>query len=70
MVLRNIVKIDETKCNGCGLCQKACPYGMIIFEEEQKKASKCDLCGGKPQCVRVCPTNALGVAYFEDEKLK
>ena len=60
--------IDQGKCNGCGLCQKACPYDMITFDGEQKKAFKCDLCGGNPQCVRVCPMNALGVAYFGDRE--
>jgi Fe-S-cluster-containing hydrogenase component 2 len=59
-----VVIIDSEKCTGCGLCQKACPYGMIILEEEQKKGFKCDLCGGNPQCVKACPMNALGIAYF------
>ena len=59
-----IVVIDKEKCVGCKSCQKACPYGMIIFEEEQKKSVKCDLCGGDPQCVKLCPAHALAIAYF------
>ena len=62
-----LVLIDKEICNGCGLCREACPYGMIIFDENRQKAFKCDLCGGHPQCVKLCPMNALGIASFEKE---
>ena len=65
-----VVGIDYEKCSGCGLCQKACPYGMIIIEEDPRKAFKCDLCGGDPRCVKACPVNVLGIAYFGDKKQK
>ena len=45
-------------------------YGMILFDGDRQKAYKCDLCGGRPQCVKVCPMNALGIAYFEKEVSK
>ncbi len=61
------VILDPEKCTGCAACQKACPYGMIVYDPEQKKAYKCDFCGGNPQCVRMCPMNALGIATFEKE---
>jgi Fe-S-cluster-containing dehydrogenase component len=64
------VLIDEKTCDGCGLCKAACPYGMIIFDDDRQKAYKCDLCGGRPQCVNVCPMNALGIVYFEKEVSK
>ena len=55
--------IVEDKCVGCGLCAKHCPYntdGWIIrFKADERKYIKCDLCGGHPQCVEVCPTKAL-----------
>jgi Fe-S-cluster-containing hydrogenase component 2 len=37
---------------------------MIVFDEEQKKAFKCDFCGGNPQCVKICPMHALGIVSF------
>jgi carbon-monoxide dehydrogenase iron sulfur subunit len=58
------VLIDRKKCVGCKSCQRACPYGMIVFDEEGEKSFKCDLCGGNPQCIKACPTHALGMAYF------
>jgi len=61
------VLIDKDTCDGCGLCQDACPYGMIVLDSEAEKAYKCDLCNGKPQCVKSCPMNALGMAAFGGE---
>jgi len=59
------VFIDGGKCDGCASCREACPYGMIRIDNEQKKAFKCDLCGGHPQCLKLCPMNALGMAFFK-----
>jgi ferredoxin len=33
---RNIIKIDEEKCNGCGECEKRCPYGLPIRDMLQQ----------------------------------
>lgn len=51
------VYVDYDKCTGCRLCEKACPINAVwIFE---KKAYKCDLCGGDPMCVKYCSQGAL-----------
>ncbi len=56
-----IVRIDEAECLGCGLCALACPYGGIHYDAGAKKAFKCDLCDGDPQCVSACPNDVISL---------
>jgi len=51
--------VDAQKCVGCRLCQNACPWGMMSFDEERGTAAKCFLCDGVPKCVTACPAGAL-----------
>ena len=51
------VVVVEQDCNECGLCEPACPYGVIRCWDG--KAHKCELCGGDPECVRFCAPGAL-----------
>ena len=37
----------------------ACPFGAILVDPKTGDVVKCDLCGGDPTCVKVCPTRAL-----------
>ncbi len=58
--------INGTLCIGCQKCIQHCPYDTprIRYDAVKKKAVKCDLCGGDPQCVKMCPTGAL--TYYTD----
>jgi Fe-S-cluster-containing hydrogenase component 2 len=58
----NLLVVDEQKCTGCGACLGACPFGIMAYDPEKKKAMKCDLCGGDPACVRYCPSKVLTLA--------
>ena len=58
--------INQEKCQGCRICQRACPWGMTTFDEELKKATKCHLCNGEPECVKACPSGALQYLPWED----
>ena len=59
------VTIDLALCTGCKNCIDGCPFGLMDFDEETGKASKCDLCverlkqGLEPSCVAFCPGKAL-----------
>ncbi len=58
--------VDVNLCTGCRLCQKACPWAMMTFDEEEKKASKCHLCKGHPKCVKECPAQAIRFVSWMD----
>jgi len=53
--------IDAGLCTGCGACEDACPFGMIVFDGARGLAFKCDLCGGDPTCAAMCPSDAIEV---------
>ncbi|MEW6105446.1 MAG: 4Fe-4S dicluster domain-containing protein [Bacillota bacterium] len=53
------IRVDSGRCDGCGECVAACPYGVIRVEPGMRIAVKCDLCGGEPACVAHCPQGAL-----------
>jgi len=53
----NAVLVSDERCVGCRMCALACPFGAINYWDG--KARKCDLCGGDPECVRVCAPQAL-----------
>jgi len=58
--------VDTSACIGCHLCQRACPWNMINFDEQNQKATKCFLCQGHPKCVEACPAGALRYVPWRD----
>jgi len=54
-----IILINQDKCDGCGWCVEACSFGAITIHPDKKVAIVCDLCEGDPECVKICPVEAL-----------
>jgi len=53
------VKIDESKCTGCGICVQVCPVEAITVERVAKiNAATCTECGS---CVAECPNEAISM---------
>jgi len=68
MVLRNIVKIDEEKCNGCGLCIPSCAEGAIQIIDGKAKLVKDIYCDGLGACLGKCPQDAINIIQREADE--
>lgn len=60
-MLRKIIKIDEEKCNGCGLCANACHEGAIQIVDGKAKLISEEYCDGLGNCLPACPTGAISI---------
>jgi len=65
MAERQIVRIDEELCNGCGLCVTPCAEGAIEMVNGKAKVVKEELCDGAGFCLPVCLTGALTLEVRE-----
>jgi ferredoxin len=65
MAVRQIVKIDEERCTGCGRCVMPCAEGAIQIVNGKAKVVRDELCDGAGFCLAVCPEGALTVEKRE-----
>jgi Pyruvate/2-oxoacid:ferredoxin oxidoreductase delta subunit len=67
MGTRKIVKIDEDRCNGCGLCIPNCAEGAIQVIDGKAKLLSEKFCDGLGACLGHCPQDAITVIEREAE---
>ena len=64
-MIRKIIKINEVKCNGCGICAEACHEGAIGIIDGKARLLREDYCDGLGDCLPACP---MGAITFEERE--
>lgn len=64
---RDIITIDEDKCNGCGECIPGCPEGALQIINGKAKLAEEIFCDGLGACIKNCPRDAIKVEQKEAE---
>ncbi len=60
-ITRKIIRIDEDKCDGCGICADACHEGAIQIINGKAKLVKESYCDGLGDCIGPCPQDAITI---------
>lgn len=66
-MIREIIHIDEEKCNGCGLCIPACPEGALQVIDGKARLVSDLMCDGLGACIGECPEGAITIEKREAE---
>ncbi|MBN2567961.1 MAG: 4Fe-4S binding protein [Deltaproteobacteria bacterium] len=66
--MRKIIKIDEDKCDGCGLCVPACAEGAIHIVDGRARLVAERYCDGLGACLGECPRDALEIVDADVEE--
>ncbi len=67
-MLREIITIDEEKCDGCGLCVPNCPEGALQMIDDKARLVSDLFCDGLGACIGHCPQGAITIEKREAEE--
>ncbi|MFC2145064.1 ATP-binding protein [Actinomycetota bacterium] len=67
MAEREIITIDEEKCNGCGSCVPGCPEGALQIIDDKARLISDLFCDGLGACIGDCPEDAISIIKREAE---
>ncbi|RQW78195.1 MAG: 4Fe-4S dicluster domain-containing protein [Methanothrix sp.] len=67
MARRKIIKIDQSRCNGCGECITACLESAIELKDGKARVISDSFCDGLGACLAVCPEGALTIVERDAE---
>jgi heterodisulfide reductase subunit A2 len=63
-------KVDTDQCVKCLTCVRSCPFGVPAFNTDEKVIEISEaLCHGCGVCTAVCPRQAIGLSFYEDDQL-
>lgn len=65
---RNIIVVDEEKCNGCGNCIIGCHEGALALINGKARLIKESYCDGLGACLPTCPTDAITIEEREADE--
>ena len=68
MAKRKIIKINENKCDGCGLCIPNCAEGAIQIIDQKARLISDLFCDGLGACLGHCPRGAISIEEREAEE--
>ena len=66
-MIRDIVKIDEELCDGCGICVPNCHEGALQIIDEKARLVSDLMCDGLGACIGHCPNGAITIEQREAE---
>ena len=61
--IRPIIRIDESKCDGCGICATACAEGAIAVVDGKARLVSETYCDGLGACLGECPMGAITIEH-------